>query len=112
MLAKNYHLHWIAGRSNILSKYIIYILFNFGRDFCGSFPMLFPKAPASCCKKILNKFLLHCTSVFMSSKSVSQIFKFLFQTGDINIFVLRGVFFCRYVKLKISFSDEKNSGEI
>ena len=25
----------------------------------------------------------------MSSKSVSQIFKILFQTGDINIFVLR-----------------------
>ena len=48
----------------------------------------------------------------MSSKIVSQIFKILFQTGDINIFVLRGVFFSRYVQLKSSFSDEKNSGEI
>ena len=49
----------------------------------------------------------------MSSKSVSQISKTLFQTGDINIFVLRGVFFSRYVQLKSSFSDEKNiSGEI
>ena len=28
----------------------------------------------------------------MYSKSVSQILKILFQTGDINIFVLRGVF--------------------
>ena len=27
----------------------------------------------------------------MSSKSVSQSFKILFETGDINIFVLRGV---------------------
>ena len=44
----------------------------------------------------------------MSSKSVSQIFKILFQTGDVNIFVLRGVFFSRYVQLKSSFSDEKN----
>ena len=44
----------------------------------------------------------------MSSKSVSQIFKILFQTGDINIFVLRGVFFSRYVQLKSSFSDEKS----
>ena len=44
----------------------------------------------------------------MSSKSVSQIFKILFQTGDINIFVLRGVFFSRYVQLKSSFSDEKD----
>ena len=49
--AKNYHLHWIADRANILSKYIIHILFNLGRGFYGSFPMLFPKAPA-CCKKI------------------------------------------------------------
>ena len=45
-------------------------------------------------------------------KSVSQIFKILFQTGDINIFVLHGVFFSRYVQLKISFSDEKSSSEI
>ena len=49
----------------------------------------------------------------MSSKSVSQNFKILFQTGDVNIFVLRGVFVSRYVQLKSSFSDEKNtSGEI
>ena len=45
----------------------------------------------------------------MNSKSVSQIFKILFQTGDINIFLLRGVFFSRYVQLKSSFSDKKNT---
>ena len=45
----------------------------------------------------------------MSSKKVSRILKILFQTGDINIFVLRGVFFSRYVQLKSSFSDEKTS---
>ena len=97
---KNYHFHWIAGRANIQSKYIIYIFFNFERDFCDSFPMLFPKAPAYCCKKVLNYFLLHCT--------LSQIFKILFQTGHINIFVLRGFFFSRYALLKSYFSDEKN----
>ena len=48
----------------------------------------------------------------MSSKSVSQVFKTLFKTQDINIFVLRGVFFSRYDLIKSSFSDEKNSGEI
>ena len=48
----------------------------------------------------------------MSSKSVSLIIRILFQTGDINIFVLRGVF-SRYVQLKSSFSGERNiSGEI
>ena len=45
----------------------------------------------------------------MSSKSVSQIFKILFQTGDVNIFVLLGVFFSTYVQLKRSFSDKKIS---
>ena len=93
-------MHWIAGKANILSKYKIYIFCNFGHGFCGSFPMLFPKAPASCFEKNLDYFLLHCTSIYMSSKSVSQIFKFLFQTGDINIFVFRGVFFSRYFQLK------------
>ena len=44
---------------------------------------------------------------------MSQIFKISFQTGDINIFVLRVVFFSRYFQLKSSFSEEKNiSGEI
>ena len=41
------------------------------------------------------------------AQKVSQIFKILFQTGDINIFVLCGVFFSRYVQLKSSFSDQK-----
>ena len=43
----------------------------------------------------------------MSSKSISHVFKILFQTGAINIFVLHGVFFSRYVQLKSSHSDEK-----
>ena len=46
----------------------------------------------------------------MSSKILSQIFKILFQTGDINIFVLRGALVSRYVQLKSSFSNEKNIG--
>ena len=43
----------------------------------------------------------------MSSKCVSQIFKILFQTGNINIVILHGVFFSMYVKLKSSFFDKK-----
>ena len=44
---------------------------------------------------------------------MSQIFKISFQTGDINISVLRDVFFSRYAQLQTSFSGEKNiSGEI
>ena len=40
---------------------------------------------------------------------MSQVCKILFQAGDINIFVLRGVFFSRYVQLKSSFSDKKKT---
>ena len=52
---------------------------------------------------------MHCTSVCMSSNSMSQIFKIVFQTEYINIFVLCGVFFSRSVQLKGSFSDKKAS---
>ena len=48
---ESYHLHWIAGRASILSKYITYI------------------------KNVCHRFL----------------FQILFQTGDFNNFVLRGV---------------------
>ena len=49
----------------------------------------------------------------MSSKSVCLIFfKSLSQTGDINLLIVRGVFFSRYVQLKSSFTDKKDiSGE-
>ena len=53
-LQKNYHLHCISGRANILKKDIIYAFFNFGRGFCDFFFMLVLKAAVSCCKKILN----------------------------------------------------------
>ena len=43
---------------------------------------------------------------------MSQIFKILFQTGDINIFVLHGVFFSRYVQLQSSFSDTKKTSAV
>ena len=68
--------------------YIYIYIFNYGGEFCGFFSMLLPEVPASCDKDILKQFLVHCSSICMSPKSVSQIFKILFQTGDINSFVL------------------------
>ena len=43
---------------------------------------------------------------------MSQIFKIFFQTGDINVFVLRGALFSRYVQLKSFFSDEKKTSAV
>ena len=50
-----------------------------------------------------------CTSNRISSKSMSRVFNTLFQTKDINIFVLHGVFFTKYVQPKASFSDGKKT---
>ena len=41
------------------------------------------------------------------SQIVSRIFKILFQIGDINIFVLSGVFFSGHFQLKSSFLMKK-----
>ena len=50
--------------------------------------------------------------IYELKKCVSDFYN-LFHTWDINIFLLRGVFFSRYIQLKITFSDEKNiSGKI
>ena len=55
MFANTYHLRWIAGRANIVRKYIymffkIYIFSTL--DVAFAFPFLsFPEAPASCDKK-------------------------------------------------------------
>ena len=78
MLAKNYHLQWISDRANIPCKYFVYIFSIFG-VFLRSISMLFPEAPASSNKEILKQFLLHSTSICISSKSVSQIFKSCFK---------------------------------
>ena len=51
-----------------------------------------------------KKILLNFTSISMSSKSMSQLLKILFQTGNINIFVLRVVFFNRYLLVEHMFS--------
>ena len=40
---------------------------------------------------------------------MAQIFKILFQTGDIKIFAIRGVFLSRYVQLKSLFLTKKTS---
>ena len=55
--------------------------------------------PSFCCIVLL----------YLWAQKVFQIFKILFQNRDINTFVLCDVFFSRYVQLKSSFSDEKNS---
>ena len=47
----------------------------------------------------------------MNLKCVSQIFKILFQTGDI-VFDVLSVFFSRYVRLRSSFPDEKKPSAV
>ena len=60
----------------------IFNVFNFEHGFCNSLSFIvFPEATASNYKKYLKHFLLNCTSICISSKNMSQIFKILIQTG-------------------------------
>ena len=96
----------------IFSVNISYIFSILGVAFVVPFPCYFQKLQLFVVKKFWSDF---CWIVFpfVWSQKMSQIFKISFQTRDINIFVLSGVFSRRYVQLKSSFSEEKNiSGEI
>ena len=114
-VCKSYHLHWIVGRANILSKYIIYIFFNFGCGFYGSFPMLFSKAATfwTNFKKIWTNFCCIVLLYLRARKVCLRILKSYFKL-EILIFLSFAVYLLvDNVQLKSSFSDEKKtSGEI
>ena len=52
MFAKNYHLHWIEGRANILSKYLIYVFSILCVAFAVAFFRYFQKLHLFVVKKI------------------------------------------------------------
>ena len=90
----------------------IYNFCNFGYGFWALFLCYFQKLHFLVIRNFEIIFAA-LTSICVSSKGVSQIFKILYQTGDISNFVLSHVFLSRYVQLKSSFSDEENiSSEI
>ena len=57
----------------------------------------------------MKQVLLQFVSIFVSLKSMSGVFKILSQTGDMNIFLLRGVLSVIRFQIETSFSNEKNS---
>ena len=67
---------------SVNTKYIFY--FNFGPGFCGSFSVFFHKLQLL----VINFFFNWIVLLFVWVKKVLQISKILFQTGDINIFIL------------------------
>ena len=118
MFANTYHLRWIAGRGNIVRKYIYicflkYIFFQLWMWLLRFLFCHFRKLQLLVIKNSLKLLLLHSSSICISSNRVSQIFKTLFRSRNINIFVLRAVFFSRHVQVKSFFSNVKNiSAEI
>ena len=100
---KNYHLHWTAGRANILCKYLIYF-FNFGRGFCSSSYVNSRSSSLLWCR---NFEIIFGALYYFCELKKCLTFKILFQTGDINSFGLLGAFFTRFVRLKSSSSAKK-----
>ena len=56
MFAKNYHMHWITGKANILCKYIIYIFSIMGIAFAALFLCYSQKLQLLVIKKFWNIF--------------------------------------------------------
>ena len=126
MLAKNYHLHWIAGRAYILCKCFIYVFCQFwGVAFAVPFLCHFQNLKLLVTKTFWVKFcgiallllLFHYSIIFyyfcMISKTVSQIFKIFFQTRNMNIFFFAGSFLVDMFNIKAPSRTKKNiSGEI
>ena len=98
-LQKNYHLHWITDQANIC-KYLIYNFFSIWTWLLWFlFYVTFQKLQLLEIKRFWNNF--GCIAfLFVWAQKVFQIFKILFQNGDINTFVLRCVFFGRYIQLR------------
>ena len=86
---------------------IKFYFLNDGRRFYCSSSMISSEAPNSYCKKNC-KIICRIVSRFISSKSVSQIFEILFQTGEINI-ALRRVISVMLFQVKSGFSSEKTT---
>ena len=87
-------------RQSKYSLYIsnIYIFSILGVAFAALFPCYFQKLELLEIKTFWNFSCI--VLLFVLAQKVSQIFKILFQSGDINKSVLRDVFFSRYVQLK------------
>ena len=90
------------GNINVYLYIYIYISI-LGLAFMVPFLFRFQKLQLCIIKKFWNSF---CCIVLIcyELKSVSQIFKILLHTGNVNIFFLLGVFFSTYFQLKKSFS--------
>ena len=98
---KNYHLR--AEQIFLVNKWYTYFSI-LGAAIAVPFLYYFQKLQLL----VVNNFWTNfCCIVllYLWAQKVSQIFKILFQTRDINIFGLHGVFFSRYVQLNSSFSD-------
>ena len=94
--------------ANIICKYITCIFFQFWMWLLRFVFYVVSKRSSFLWQK--KNWIIFAALYFYlcELKSVSQTFEILFQTGDINIFVLCGVFFSIYVWLKSCFSNEKN----
>ena len=107
MFAKSYHLHWIAGRANILLWiYNIHIFSILGVAFALPFLCYFQKLQLLVVKKKWNNFCC-ITLVFVQAQKLCLRFLKSYLKLEILIFLSFVVSFSRYVQLKSSFSRRK-----
>ena len=95
---KNYHLYWIADRSNIVKTvFFKKKIVTFGRGLYY-FRSKFLSQVRTCAV---------CIPICFSSKRLSQILKIFFQTGHYDISVFRCVIFITHFQKKPAFPVKK-----
>ena len=107
MFEKNYHLHWIAGRTNTLSKYMIHIFLILGVAFVTPFLCYFQKLWLLAVKKVWSNFSCNVLLYLWAQKVCLRFLKSHFKLEISIIFVLLGVFVSIFIQLKSSFSGKK-----
>ena len=91
-----------------LWKYNIHIFSILGVVLAVPVLYVIAKSSSFLWQKIFEIIFAALYFYLVSSVSLSQIFKIWLQTGNINILILRGIFYSRHVQLESSFLTKKN----
>ena len=79
MFTKHYQLRWVSDRWNTLCKYLISIFFQFWTLPLWFIFYVISRSSSFLWQKKLKWFLLHCTSIWMSSKELKSYQRLIWQ---------------------------------
>ena len=100
---------WLFTDQMSLKSFLLQFFVNFGHSFYCFKSIFLSAAPNLRYRRILKYFFLNYVSFYITSKTGSPIFKILFRTWDINIFILHCAISVLYFQIKSSSSCKKET---